>query len=112
MEVFRRLRFFMSLKQLMTNDINVFFNTDEFCSTVSYNSSNITAIWTLKENLKEESYSNMKQGELVIKVSDVSDPNYRDTIVIDSTTWYMRRVLYGDGYTWTLLLETEERPAI
>ena len=100
----------MTLKTQMTSDLSTFFNTDEFAETVSYNGSDISGVVDFGEDLNEQSDGLQAVATLYIKKSDVADPNYRDTVVIDSVTWRVSRVSEGDGAVWKLGLTRDERP--
>ena len=68
------------------------------------------------------SYGGRSDGEnartaiLEVRVSDVPNPTYRDTAVINGVTWRVYRdqsqevVIQGDGYTWKLPITRDERP--
>ena len=94
----------------MTSDLSTFFNTDEFAETVSYNGSDISGVVDFGEDLNEQSDGLQAVATLYIKKSDVADPNYRDTVVIDSVTWRVSRVSEGDGAVWKLGLTRDESP--
>ena len=97
----------MTFNTQLTTDLSVFFNTDEFAQSVIYAGSAIDALVTFDENLNE---AGSAHGNLVIKVSDVPGPNYRDAVVIGSDTWYVRRIIYGDGKVWKVEIYRDERP--
>jgi hypothetical protein len=99
----------MSLKTAMTNDMAVFFNTDEFAQAVTYAGSSINAIVTYKDNLGDQGPSKARLAELEVKVADVASPDYRDAVIIGSDTWRVRRVIEGDAYAWKLEIEIDKR---
>ena len=47
-----------------------------------------------------------------VQKSDIAAWAYRDTVVIGSATWRVKRALAGDDDIWRLELETDERPVI
>lgn len=101
----------------MTSDLTVYFNTDEFAETVTYNGSSVTALFRYKRNLDvdagtDNSDTTMAKAELMVKVSDVASPAYRDTIIVSSVTWRVKNIEYGDGYVWKLNLYQDERPVL
>ena len=100
----------MTLKTQMTSDLATFFNTDEFADMVSYNGSDIDGVVDFGEDLNEQTDSLKAMATLYIKKSDVVDPDYRDTVVIDSVTWHVSNVQEGDSDVWKLNLTRDERP--
>lgn len=102
----------MTFSTQLTTDLSVFFNTDEFAQSVTYAGSAIDALVLFGENLdaagsRESAQAN---GHLVVKVSDVAAPAYRDAVVIGSVTWRVRRIIYGDGQVWKLEIYRDQRP--
>lgn len=102
----------MTLKDDITSDLSVFFNTNEFAETVTYNGTDIPAIVEYEENLDEQTGSAVAIATLTIKKSDVSDPDYLDTVVIGSDTWKVRNRIEGNAYIWKLALYRDERPIL
>lgn len=102
----------MTLSDQLTTDLAVFFNTDEFARSVTYAGNAIDALVVYDENLDAAGSrgSAMARGHLVVKVSDVPAPVYRDTVVIGSDTWRVRRIIYGDGQIWKLEIYRDQRP--
>lgn len=101
---------------LLTKDIAVFFDSNEFAETISYNSASISAIVEREFDLADinmASWDSAKVEAIVtVKVSDVANPSYRDTVTIGSDTFRVFQRISGDGGTWTLALISEERPTI
>lgn len=103
----------MTLKSQLSSDLPVFFNTDDFAETVTYNSVDIPAI---VDYGVEKSGENARTAHIIIKQSDVANPAYRDTVVIDSATWRVFRdpnkevAVKGEGNVWELSLVRDERP--
>lgn len=104
----------MTLSDQLTSDLSIFYDTDEFAETVTYNGSAIPAIVDYKTNLDDAGSrgSAMAIAEISVRASDVAAPAYRDTVVIGSVTWKVRRTLSGDGKEWKLELYRDERPMI
>ena len=100
----------MTFKTAALADMDAFFNEDEHAQTVTYNDADITAVADVGQRISKQTGSVVDECKLYVQVSDVSSPAYRDTVLIGSDTWRVRRVLSGDGYTWTLSLERDERP--
>ncbi len=103
----------MILKQQMADDLSRFFNTEEFAETVNYNGSNVIAIFAYKRDLDAEGNdTTMAKGILIVRASDVANPTYRDTVIVNSVTWRVRDIEYGDGFIWKLNLYRDERPIL
>jgi len=100
----------MTLKSYLTGDLDTFYNTDELADTVIYSGEEITAVLDYEEDLGDEGASKEAGALLRIRVSDVSNPAYRDTVVIGSTTWTVMKVVSGDGYEWVLRISRDRRP--
>ena len=103
----------MTLKAQLTTDLSVFFDTDEFAEVVTYNSASIKAVvdygvnQSLDDNIND---SNMTKATIFVKASDVPDPKYRDTVIINAVVWDVMNIAEGDGYAWKLNLYRDERP--
>ena len=54
----------------------------------------------------------MATGPVIVKVSDVASPSYRDAVLINTVTWYVRRIVYGNGNVWKLEIYRDERPGV
>lgn len=101
--------------QLQTDNDDVFYDTDIFAQTVTYDGVEIPATVTIPPsgNIGESVAS---LGQIRVKVSDVTEPDYRDTVVIGSDTWYV----YQDqnvkwrktacGLNWIIPISRDERP--
>ena len=100
----------MTFKIAALADMDAFFNEDEHARTVTYNGTDITAVADVGQRIAENDGAVVDECKLYVQVTDVADPAYRDTVVIGSDTWRVRRALACDGYTWTLSLERDERP--
>lgn len=46
---------------------------------------------------------------LEVKASDVPQPGYKDTVLINGETWHVLRRISGDGFTWKLEIEGDVR---
>ena len=97
----------------VTAAMDVWFGTDMDPETVTYNGTDISGHVDYGGRSDGE---NARTAVLEVKVSDVSDPAYRDTVVINGVTWRVYRdqsqevVIQGDGYTWKLPVTRDERP--
>ena len=104
----------MTFKTQMTSDLSVFFDSDEFAETVTYNGESIEAVIDYGEDLDriEAGDAVAAMATIYVEVSDVADPDYRDTVVIGSDTWRVRNIVKGDGYVWKLDIKRDERPVL
>lgn len=102
----------MTPKTQMTTDLSVFFNTDEFAEPITYAGSSITAVVEIGAAPKREDEAHLQRAEIWIKRSDVSDPAYRDKVVIDSVTWRVLGTLMSDDDICQLELFRDERPVV
>jgi len=104
----------MTLNDQLATDLSIFFDNADFAEIVTYNGASITAIVDYKTNLDPVGSrgSAMATAEMSVKVSDVAVPAYRDTVVIGSATWKVRRTLNGAGDVWQLEIYRDERPMI
>ena len=98
----------MSLKEQMAADVSaVFFNTDEFAETVTYNGASIVAIPEIGEsNKKGNEFSgdgSADRAEFCVKATDIADPVPGDVIVHNSKSWIVVRVLESDNAMHRLL---------
>lgn len=103
----------MTLADQLTTDLPVFFDTDDFGQTITYNGSSIIAIVDYGISPAGE---NARTARIVVKASDVPAPAYRDLAIIGSDTWRVFRdpkqevAVKGDGHVWELTLIRDERP--
>ena len=105
----------MAFSNALTDDLAAFYNTDEFATTVTYNSSSISAIVDYGDSGKDRDYNrdfHVTKATLRVKQSDVTSPAYRDAVVIGSNTWYVQRQIEGDGIEWVMGIERAERPEL
>lgn len=105
----------MTLKELITSDVSGrFLDDNEFAQTVAYNGQNIFGIVDYGSNYTSGSVAN--GATLIVSATDVSSPSYRDTVVIDSTTWRVYQddgsEIPGDGYMWEIPIIRNERPVL
>jgi len=101
----------MALKSFLSADLSLFFNTDEFAETVSYNGQDISAIFTSYKD-QEERHSDFIKAELTVKFSDITSPQYRDKVVIDGVTWRVSDIIAYDEYIYKIEIQTDEKPKV
>ena len=103
-----------TFQDMIASDLdNVFLNTDEFAQTITYKGASIKAIVHYGPRRSSSGVISC-DAWILVKVSDVATPAYRDPVVIDSDTYRVRvdkdTQPEGDGYTWTIDLKKDERP--
>jgi hypothetical protein len=100
----------MTLKAQLTTDLSVFFDTNEFAETVTYNAAPIIGIPDYGADQDSNDSDSMTKATIFVKASDVPAPKYRDTVIINSIVWNVLNITEGDGYVWKLNLYRDERP--
>ena len=95
----------------MLTDTSVFFNTDEFADSATYNGSGIAVVLCADSDGAD---SIGTTAMLYVKKSDVAAPAYGDTVVLGGNTWRVDQNKDGagykeDGYVWHLPLVRENR---
>lgn len=80
--------------------------------TVSYNGADVLGSVVYGDTLGDVSgmVGRGDMGELDVLKSDVADPQAKDSVVIDGTTWRVLRIISGDEWGWRLSIYTNERP--
>ena len=101
-----------TVKAQAVTDLAIQFDTDQFAEEVTYAEAVIDAIVSYGKNLDDAGGSPMATGAVIVKVSDVASPSYRDAVLINTVTWYVRRIVYGDGNVWKLEIYRDERPGV
>lgn len=106
-----------TLADTITSDLDaVFLNTDEFAQEITYKGATIKAIvhYGPRRNKNADRAISCDAWLEGVKVSDVPEPAYRDTVIIGSETY---KVMIddttqpeGDGYSWIIDLKKGERP--
>lgn len=105
----------MTLKAQLASDLDVFYDTDAFAESITYNGEAVTAIvsYQAPENLPE---SVATEALIRVRVSVVALPAYRDPVVIGADTFYVfqddsvKPVKTDDGLEWIIPLYRDERP--
>ena len=105
----------MSLLDTISNDLDTFIDDDDFAVEVSYShaggdASTINVIWD-----EAGEFRDMETGEVLLtpitiwaKTSDVSSVAVNDTVVKDSTTYYVHTFKHdGTGITVLALSESQ-----
>lgn len=105
----------MSFLSMVEDDLTTFFNDEEHGVSVTYAGTSITAVVDYGDSGRDVEYNRdfkATKATLKVKASDVTQPDYRDAVVIGSNTWYVQRVINGDGYWWVVGIERLERPEL
>lgn len=101
----------MTLRTDITSDLDTFLNSDEFATSVTYNSATINGIF-------DDAYKgiNMTTGEVestdpqvIVKSGDVSGIEHGDTITINSITYYVIGI-HADGTGITTIILSRDAP--
>ena len=98
----------------LEQDLEVFFNEDEFADQVTYKPKvgdqvQTQAIIIYEENQTEDQRGNHTKAEIELKRSDVATPNYGDLIEIDSVDWRFIREVHRDRWVVRLEIRTDTR---
>lgn len=107
-----------TLVDIIQSDLDdVFFDTDEFAQSVTYNGTSIDALVEYGVDLTQSFNDGWQKSgaslvTIEVKASDVPSPAYQDAVIIGATTYAVSNVKSGDGYTWMLELITDERPRL
>jgi len=92
-------------------DIN--FDSEGLTVAITYNGQPLTIpVPRYREEWKEEAGAMVNCLVIEVQVSDVSQPDYRDVVVLDSRTWYGDRILAGDTISWVVQFKQEEKPVL
>ena len=106
----------MTFKDQLEEDLDVFFNTEEFAETVAYTPSgeggpmDIPALVDFDENPEDMGANVRSSGRITVKAADVPAPGYRDAFVRGGKIFTIVRVLRGDGRVFRLAFERDVRP--
>ena len=107
----------MTHKTDMADDAGEFLNEDEYADEVSYtvfgqDAVTISAMFVLEsDELVGEDGDNLRRsrsGYLSVKISDISNPDYRDKVSIDSEVWSVESVVSKPGGLARLRVERKE----
>lgn len=101
----------MTFLAQLHEDMAHMLDTDVFAETVTYNGAAISAVIIIKESAQVEGKHNkmVDTAEAFVRVADVAEPAYRDTIVADGRTWNVAKTLDSDTAGHRLALESPRR---
>lgn len=105
-----------TFQTMITDDLDVILDTNEFAQAITYNGTSINAIVRYGEE-RESDASVSFDAVITVKVSDVATPTYRDTVVIGGVTFRVfqdanNQPFKGDGYLWQIRLTRGARPPV
>jgi len=93
-------------------DLTAFHSTDNpWVQAVTYDGTPIDAEYEFGKTWDQETRSVLSVVWIWVKKSDVVLPDYRDPVVVEGTTYYVREIDIGDSVRWSLMLYTE-RPTL
>lgn len=108
-----------TLKTTIASDLtDAILDTDEFATTITYNTASIKAIVHYGARRTRGSNQAVSCDAWLegVKASDVAMPVYRDTVVIGTNTFRVMKddsaQPEGDGISWIIDLVRDERPVI
>ncbi len=77
-------------------------------ATITYNGTGVVADVSYHHGDLEKDLVG-EEAKIVVKVADVAQPAYRDTVVIGATTWRVKEDGWsGDAYIWNIELYRSE----
>lgn len=103
----------MTLKTQMITDLDNSYS--ELGESVSYNGSSVLAFPEYVGEAEEEPSGDVAEATIRVRVSEVPQWSYRDTIVIESETWVVQRKgnrRSHDQLEWILTLRRDHRPTM
>ena len=97
----------------IATDLESIFDTDEFAIEVAYTPVDgaLLNIAVMKQNEKiiSDDSGTVRTAELFVRETDVSEPGYRDSVVISGIQWYVFELLDKSIGLWKLLIVREIR---
>lgn len=98
----------MAFKDNLAADMSVFFNTDEFAETCSYNGNNVLAIINRVQQPQINGTTSADYAQVLVKKSQVSSPKIHDILVFDEKAWVVENVTRSDGLIFDLTCHAQE----
>lgn len=106
----------MSLSDVISEDLSIFFSTDEFAETATYVPYDgdrvfVPVIVMIGEELEDDMLRVAVQSTatILVKASDVSAPTTRDQFEIGDDTWLVERILQKSHGVWRLSVAKDVR---
>ena len=99
----------MNFKERIKQDLNTFFNIDEFSEEIVYKSAVVRAIVDFSGNLELDDSNASQMAQIQVLKDDVPEPQFGDLVVFQGKNWTMERVISGDDETWILAIRRDER---
>lgn len=99
-----------AFREQLVNDLDVFFNVDEFAQEVVYINAakTIKAIVTPLADPEIKTTGSAARAEVVIKRLDIPTPKPMDEISIDGQVWIVELATQADEYTHYLRVRSKE----
>jgi hypothetical protein len=101
----------MTLKESMASDVSVFLNSDEFADTITYNGTEITAVFELQQDRNDNEFTLSGQAaiaDVYVSKEDVATVSRTDKIVKDGVTYRFRFIADEDPAMWHLVFGGKE----
>ena len=97
----------MSLKEQMLADRRIFYNGDDFCETILYNTQTTSAEILAFVDREENIAKTIGDGQailatLYVQKADVESPSYKDSVVFDGFTWTVIKIELGSDIDWRI----------
>ena len=98
----------MSFKIMTQDDMDIFFNDEEFADPATYNGAGIMVVEdTVSEMATSVPGIILPSVSVLIKASDVAKPKEGDTVVYKGQTWQVAPYFTKDGEIWRVTLDGE-----
>lgn len=100
----------MSLKDDMEDDLDDFFDTDEFAEEIVYvtGAKTISAIIDYTGDPEMSGVNSSTQASITVKKSDVPDIEVMHEFNFDGHLWIVDRIVQGDRYTMNMIVRRKE----
>lgn len=93
----------MTFRNQMRDDLDIFFNEDEFGIPATYHvGSSESKDITIISDVTEDTDAIFSQIQL--KKEDVEEPNRDQTVSFFGDTWRIHQILSGDDFVWNVLV--------
>lgn len=102
----------MTFKEALQNDLDVFINTDEFATPITYKGNTINGIYDNTSDVARLVGIGVESASprVVVKSSDVVGVKSKDVLVVDGVSYYVIPPIQFDGEGLTTLLLSEDEP--
>lgn len=99
----------MTFKTDLTNDLDIFLNSNEFAIDITYNSTTIQGVFDAEFSSAVEGEMGIESTvpQVLVKTSDVSSAVHGETMTINSVVYNIIGI-HPDGTGMTLILLSED----